>query len=98
MIVQQRLQQFLQVRLRIDMHRLRTLEHTQRRQQTDQTETMVPMQMGDEDVIQTGRMNAQFLHRQHYALAAIDEERLIAQLDQLPRRRSGLRRLCTPAS
>ena len=98
MIVQQRLQQFLQVRLRIYMHRLRTFEHTECCQQTDQAKAVVPMQMGDEDIIQAGRMNAQFLHRQHYTLAAVDEERLIAQLDQLSRRRSCFRRLCTPAS
>ena len=98
MIVQQRLQQFLQVLVRIYMHGLRTFEHTECCQQTNQAKAVVPMQMGDEDIIQAGRMNAQFLHRQHYALAAVDEERLIAQLDQLSRRRSCFRRLCTPAS
>ena len=98
MIIEQRLQQFLQVRVRIYMHGLRTFEHAECCQQTDQAKAVVPMQMGDEDIIQAGRMNAQFLHRQHYTLAAVDEERLITQLHQLSRRRSCFRRFRTPAS
>ena len=52
MVLQERRQQFLQVRLGIDMHGLRALEHAERRQQTDQTETVVAVQVGDEDIIQ----------------------------------------------
>ena len=51
-VLQERREQTLQVRLGIDMHRLRALEHTQGRQQTDQAEAMVTMQVGDKDIIQ----------------------------------------------
>ena len=53
MIIEQRLQQFLQVRLRVYMHRLRSLEHAERREQTDESEAVVAMKVGDEDIIQT---------------------------------------------
>ena len=98
MIVQKRREQFLQVGMRVYVHRLRPFEHAERGKQTDESEAMITMQMGYEDVIQPPGVNSESLHRQQYSFAAIDEERLIAQLDQLPGRGSGLGRLCTAAS
>ena len=97
-VVQQRSQQFLQIRMRIDVHRLRAFEHRERRQQTYQAETMVSVQMGDEDVIQSSRPQTQFLHRQQHSFAAVDQERLVAQIQPLPGRGSGLGRLGTAAT
>ena len=98
MIVQKRREQFLQVGMRIYVHRLRPFEHAERGEQTDESEAMITMQMGYEDVIQPPGVYTESLHRQQYSFAAIDEEGLIAQLDQLPGRGSGLGRLCTAAS
>ena len=80
------------------MHRLGAFEHRQRRQQPHQSETMVAVQMGDEDVVQPAGTDAEALHSQQHALTAIDEEELVAQFDQLPRGRGRLRRLRTTAA
>ena len=80
------------------MHRLCALEHTERSEQTDQTKTVVAVQVRDEDVIESPGMNAEFLHRQQRSFAAIDEERFVTQLHQLARRRGGLGRLGAAAS
>ena len=98
MIVQKRREQFLQVGMRIYVHRLCPFEHAERGEQTDEPEAMITMQMGYEDVIQPPGVYSESLHRQQYSFAAIDEEGLIAQLDQLPGRGSGFGRLCTAAS
>ncbi len=97
-IVQQRRKQFLQIRMGVDMHRLGAFEHAERRQQPDETETMVSMEMGDEDIIQPPGVNTEPLHGQQHSFAAIDEEGLVAQLHQLPRWGSGFCRLCAAAT
>ena len=78
MVVKQRLQQFFQIRMCIDMHRLRTFEHAQCRQQADKTETMVAMQMGNENIIQPPGMNAEFLHCQKHSFTTIHQKGLVA--------------------
>ena len=80
------------------MHRLGAFEHAEGRQQSDESEAVVAVQMGDEDVIEPRCMNTEFLQRQHYSFSAIHQERLIAQLHQLGRGRSRFGRLRTPAS
>ena len=82
----------------VDMHRLGAFEHAERRQETDEPEAMVSVKMGDEDIIQPPGVDTEPLHRQQDSFAAINEEGLVAQLDQLPRRGSGLRRLRAAAT
>jgi hypothetical protein len=45
---------------------------------------MVAMQVGDEDIVQTGRPYAQPRNMQLGSLAAVDQKRLIAQVQYLP--------------
>ena len=79
-IIEERREQFLQIRMGVDMHRLRAFEHAERRQKPDETETVVSVEMGDEDIIQPPGVNAEPLHGQQHSFAAIDEEGLVAQL------------------
>ena len=80
------------------MHGLGALEHTEGSQQPQQSETMVAMQMRDEDIIEPRSVDTEFLHREDNTLPAVHEEGLIAYLHKLCRRRSRLRRFGTSAA
>ena len=83
MIVQQRLHQLLQIRRCVDMQRLRTPHHTEGGDEADQSEAMVAVQVGDEDVIQPRRTECHTPEPNLTALAAINHERLVAEFQHL---------------
>ena len=71
----------------IDMQRLSTVHHAKGRDQTNKAKTMIAMQMRDENRIQTRRLHPQLAHCDLHTLATIDKKGLVAQLNNLPRRR-----------
>ena len=77
-------QQTFQVGLRIDMQIACPLHHTERGYQSDQSEAVVAMEVGNKDVIQACYPYSVLAKRELYPLATIDEKLFLAQFKQLP--------------
>ena len=74
MIVHLRPKEFLQIRMGINMKRLRPSHHIKGGQQSEQSEAVVTVQMGDENGIETRSLEVHLTHSQLYAFATINEE------------------------
>ena len=86
-IIQPRLQQALQISRRINMQGLRSAHHAKGGDETYQSEAMIAMKMGDEDVVQSGCFQCHPAEPYLTPFAAIDHERLVTQLEHLTSRR-----------
>ena len=86
MIVQQRFDQSLKVSRRIDMQGLRASHHAEGGDESYQTEAMVAVQVRNEDVVQTGCTQRHPAEPDLATLAAVNHERLVAELQHLASR------------
>ena len=65
------------------MQRLGAPHHGEGGDETNQAKAMVAVQMGDEDVVQPSRLQRHPTEPDLAALAAVDHERLVAELQYL---------------
>ena len=83
MVVEPRSHESFEVVMGIDMQGLEPVHHAEGADESDESEAVVPVEVRDEDVIEPCRAQSHSAERYLRSFATVDEERLVAQFDDL---------------